>query len=392
MKSRWWKVGALLPSLMAVLLACDLAGRFLPVELFAFRTWEPALRRSAGGPGPFEPGAVVAKRSAYGDLAAMGSFRQLRQYHREEFRVDRLGYRNGFDIDKVRYAGVADGDSFAVAAGVREVETLAGQLTRLAGARFYNAGGLEPSDPKELTWLAAQLKIYSGVVVYELLERRARDFPPAMIDAAPAAGSPPPPAAPAKGAGRLPPWLEEVALKLSRPELSPLRLLEGKLVRSYLTDRLQPNPDTNRVVRETLANGDEMLFIERDLESVGDIPALSSAWSRYLAWFAQRLQAHNLRLVVLVVPNKYTVYGPLPGGAPRRPEGEGLLQRVEEALRSAGLPVVNVTAEFQARAAQQLARHEYLYWRDDTHWNASGISLAADAAWKGVQSMPAPRW
>src|SRR3954464_2000283 len=103
MERRWWQVGTLLPMLMAAALACELASRFLPLDLVAFRVWEPALQTTLGAPGPFEPGKVVRKRRAYGDLAALGNYRRLRQYHAEELHVDRLGFRNSYDIDHTLY-------------------------------------------------------------------------------------------------------------------------------------------------------------------------------------------------------------------------------------------------------------------------------------------------
>jgi hypothetical protein len=118
MRPGWWQVGTLLPLVMTVLLIGDVTGRFLPLELIAFRAWEPALRTSPGGPGPFEPGKVIVTRRSYGDLASIGNVWNVRQYHEEDFRVDRLGYRNSYDIDRVRYAGIVTGDSLVVATGV----------------------------------------------------------------------------------------------------------------------------------------------------------------------------------------------------------------------------------------------------------------------------------
>jgi hypothetical protein len=95
--------------------------------------------------------------------------------------------------------------------------------------------------------------------------------------------------------------------------------------------------------------------------------------------------------VVLLVPNKYTVYGPLTVGSPGAAEGGRLLAGIADRLRDSGVPGVDVTPLFAAQAAAGLPRHEYLYWRDDTHWNARGIRLAADAIWQEVRSTPAAR-
>jgi hypothetical protein len=383
--------------LMALVAGGDLAGRFLPLDLVAFRVWEPALQTTLGAPGPFEPGKVVVKRRAYGDLAAIGNFRRLRQYHDEELHVDRLGFRNADDIDRVAYSGIVTGDSFTVGHAEPEPATLPGQLTRLAGGRFYNAGaslppGPPPPDP--LASLAATLKLGPGVVVYELLERVARGAPPPRVDAPLVLYPPvpPPPAASAaRGESSFRPWLLGVAHRLSPWVESPLHIASVRVVKWFQDDVLEPNSYAGAVVRRELANGDEMLFIPWDLAPLGDPQSLAAAWGDYLAWYAGKLRQHDLQLVVLLVPNKYTVYGPLTADGPREPEGRRLLLGIADRLRSSGVPVVDITPIFAARGAEGLPRHEYLYWRDDTHWNASGIQLAVDAVWQEIQAIPAAR-
>ncbi len=392
---RFWQLGTLLPALMVLVLVADLAGRFLPLDLVAFRVWEPALRTTLSAPGPFEPGKVVRMRRAYGDLASMGNLRGLRQYHDEEFHVDRLGFRNGYDIDRERYLGIVTGDSFIVGHAEPEAETFSGQLTQLAGARFYNAGfslppGPPPPDP--LASLAQTLKLRPGLAIYELLERQARIAPPTRVDA-PVVAYPPGRAVNAANAAnapnaagafetrllptvhRLSPWVE-----------SPLHIETVRFLRWFQDDVFEPNGQRDAVVRRPLPGGDEMLFIPWDLGPVGDPEPLVTGWSDYLTWYAEKVRQHDLQLVVLLVPNKYTVYGPLTTGGPREPEGARLLAGLADRLRASGLPVVDVTPLFTAQAASGLPRHKYLYWRDDTHWNAAGIRLAAEAVWREIQS------
>jgi hypothetical protein len=379
MDRRWWQVGTLLPMLMAAAFAGELASRLLPLDLVAFRVWEPALRTTPGAPGPFEPGKVVTQQRAYGDLAALGNDRRLRQYHDETFHVDRLGFRNSYDVDHTVYAGIVTGDSFVVGHAEPEAATFSGRLTRLAGARFYNAGASLPPGaplPDVLASVAATLRIYPGLVVYELLERVARTPPPARLDM-PLVTYPP----------VLPglsfrPWLRGVARRFAPTVESPLHIASVRMVKWLEDDALRPNAHASAVVRRELTNGDEMLFLPWDLAPVGDVQPLAAAWSGYLSWYAGKLEGHGLKVVVLLVPDKYTVYGPLTPDGSWQPESGRLLAGIEDRLCSSGVAVVNITSLFRARAAEDLSRHEYLYWRDDTHWNARGIALAAEAVWR----------
>jgi hypothetical protein len=326
---------------------------------------------------------VVTKRRAYGDLAALGNDRRLRQYHDEAFHVDRLGFRNSYDVDHTVYAGIVTGESFAVAHAEPEPATLSGRLTRLAGARFYNAGASLPPGaplPDVLASVAATLRIRPGLVVYEMLERGARTPPPARLDTPLVIYSP------VITGPSFRPWLSGVASRFAPTVESPLHVASVRMMKWLEDDALRPNAHASAVVRRKLTNGDEMLFLPWDLDPVGDVQPLAAAWSGYLGWYAGKLRGHGLKVVVLLVPDKYTVYGPLTPDASWEPEGGRLLAGIEERLRSSGIPAVNVTSLFRARAAEGLSRHEYLYWRDDTHWNARGIALAADAVWQEVSA------
>jgi hypothetical protein len=48
-------------------------------------------------------------------------------------------------------------------------------------------------------------------------------------------------------------------------------------------------------------------------------------------------------------------------------------------LRSRGVNTVSLVGPLRQAAASGLGRGEYIYWRDDTHWNPRGIRIAAEA-------------
>jgi hypothetical protein len=368
---------------MAGCFACEVASRFLSLELVAFRTWEPALRTAAGGPGPFQPGRVFVKRNAYGDLASLGNQWRLRQYHDEEIHIDRLGYRNSYDLAATRFAGIVAGDSFVVATGLTEADTLPGQLARRGSAPYYNAGGPNWQTPTDVIALADELRLPSGVVVVSLLERRARYDVAAILAAPPfVPGGPAGPPAPSQ-VGRL----ASVAARFAPAAPSPLRIASEKTLKLLQDDVIRPNPYATAAVQATLLNGEAMLFLPSDLDPITDAAQIVRGWAAYFKDYADALRARHLRLVVALVPNKHTVYGPLTIDGPRGSEGASLLSSIEMALRAANVPVVNVTAELTERAAEALPLRRYVYWRDDTHWNADGVALAADAVWQAIARM-----
>ncbi|HEY4930138.1 MAG TPA: hypothetical protein VII23_01095 [Terriglobales bacterium] len=378
---------------MALVLVCDTLGRFVASDLIAFRTWEAALEQGLQlVPGHFKPKVEVRVHGAYGDLANMGNMRFMREYHDEELRTDELGFRNSYDIFDTQYGGVVLGDSFVVASSLPEGETLPIRLSQIANAHFYNAGGSGGLlMPDEAMTLAATLKMQPGVVVCELLERFARLSPPSgkKKTIVPFWAKYLQHAAPGGAADPIVPWLVSARVKLS-PENSPMTVLSERLVKRFKNGKLQPNTYANRVVHATLQNGDQMLFLPEDLEPVGDVNKISAAWAKYFEWYNNSLKQKGWKLVVCLVPNKYTVYGPIIEPPAEALPGVALNDRIAEQLESAGITVVNLTHHLRTQAAEGLAARKYVYWRDDTHWNAVGIDVAAEDLRKYVTNHDVP--
>jgi hypothetical protein len=177
---------------------------------------------------------------------------------------------------------------------------------------------------------------------------------------------------------------------LQRLRVSPLGVFASRVRRRAEDDRWLPNRSAARVLRARLRDGGtrgqggprELLFLaeERALARAGrpEAPVV-----RYAAWLAARLALQQRELLVVIVPQKYTVYAPLldegAGAAPAEGAGERYVDRVEARLRERGIAVVNVTGPLEAAARQALPRSAPVYWRDDTHWNAAGVLAAAQA-------------
>jgi len=77
---------------------------------------------------------------------------------------------------------------------------------------------------------------------------------------------------------------------------------------------------------------------------------------------------------IFFVPVKYRVYAPLMAQEIRSNVGWDYLAR---AANQAGVPVHDLTPVLQAEAARLLPQGQYVYWRDDSHWNCNGMRVAA---------------
>jgi acetyltransferase AlgX (SGNH hydrolase-like protein) len=98
--------------------------------------------------------------------------------------------------------------------------------------------------------------------------------------------------------------------------------------------------------------------------------------------FRDQLAARGIRLMVMPVPNKDSVY---PDRLTSRAEpGRGVLaprtQDLLDTLRAANVEVVDLFKEFgQARQQTGSAFQASLYLAQDTHWSPAGVDLAAKA-------------
>jgi acetyltransferase AlgX (SGNH hydrolase-like protein) len=361
------RVGTLIPWLIALCCSLEVASRFVPVESFAFRAWEP-MRIAPAPTGPFAANKTYVNPFSYGDLANLGHVRAPREYRYERFTTDAYGFRNPPELTSGKLGPVEAiliGESFAVGSGVADDQTLAAQIRAIGGHLTYNAGATSTIFLDDIRTIARRLNMRRGVVVYELLERQVPYDVASSATARLYKDGPPAPAP-----SRLD-WLERwwAAASISRTAV-----LVAKLRSLYSDAQDEGSP---LVANFHLDNGQRMLF------HTGIFWASDDAQRRispdYWVWLSAQLAKDHLKLVVLLVPEKLTVYQRHLTDSTAPKTESPALDQLERDLASAGVPVVNLRESFRARATQDMADRKYLYFLDDTHWNARGIGIAARA-------------
>jgi hypothetical protein len=361
------RLGWIIPRIILVFFLADIATRLTPLDGLSFRAWEP-LRRYRAPCGAFRVNSRYENGSSYGDLASLGNLPAMREYRHEVFSTDGFGFRRNADTgNDGPYRALLVGDSMSVGPGLTDNETLAARLERKWRTRVYNGASAE-TDPQGLNhilFLTQRLHITEGTVIYEYLERH--DLPRAeeLVDLSSSSSWPC-----ESWRSRFSVWLEGFS------EISGLQIVAERVYKSLSNDLIFPNPFKSSVERKTLKNGEPILFYPEDIRSSRMRRSVDVSGFQE---FAAELQKRNLRLVVLLVPNKYTVYGPLLKDDDAL-EGETplFLNEVEKALREASIPVVNLVNLFRQKAQEDYKRHVYIYWRDDIHWNSRGVELAAE--------------
>jgi len=379
-----WRLGVLVPVTIGCAFAADLTLRMLPHDLFSFRAWEAT--RTPGEDAPFIRNHRYHSDRTYGNLAAVGNLRAFRQYRSVTFTTDELGYANAPDLARRGgAAAIVFGSSFAAGSELGDDSTLAAQLARQTGRTVYNAGGGDPNFA-EIRWLARRLVAPGGLVILEYPERGDVPF-----------------ITPVHVTHRTARCREVIAPRLTgvcsvlgwlarHAAVSPVQILAQRGLKLLQDDRWLPNPYAGTVLQARLRDGQGMLFLAQERVAfhlaAPDAPAV-----RYVRWLDRKLGRENFRVLVVLVPRKYTVYAPLLDPPDPGPDQSApYLDRVEQGLRAAGIPVVNLTARFRAAATAALGRGGAgggsIYFPDDTHWNAAGAALAArDIArtWGGLE-------
>ena len=370
-------LGRLIPMVLAVFFAFDVGLRHLPLDLISFRAWE-VLTQYASYDASFEPNLHFRSEVDFGDLANLANLPELREYRPgTTFTTDSFGFRNS---PSSVLGGIPDalllGDSFGVGSTVDDTETPAVQLGSLSGCRIYNAAGGLDLQLEQVVTLAQRLGMKRGLVIDMVLEsaiflRRASPPPAGMYERVVSAA---------------PESLREPLIRLRGLwTISPLKILVNRGIRVLENDRVLPNSYAAPVIQRTLRTGEKVLFVREDIEYARNVLAVATdRWTR----FASRLEQVGLTFVVVLVPRKYTVYQPLLIEEEPLPADQlgGTLTRLEQRIRDAGIPVVNVTAAFRGHAGRELDHGRYLYWRDDTHWNARGIGVAAAEIARGLRT------
>jgi SGNH hydrolase-like domain, acetyltransferase AlgX len=368
-----WSIGRLLPRLMLFFFLLDLILRFLPLDPLTFRAWEAMFRHYPNAVGPFIPNKHYHRDNSYGVVAGIGNLPALRHYHSVDFTTDAYGFHNPPALAHDNAIGIVVGDSFVVGSEFPEEQSLSAQLTQRFGGYFYNAGSPQPLHLRSLEAVAQRLGLHHGPVIFEFVESRAQQDPPS---ATPDGG---------RGAAQTfffralgQEWTDRLGTPLNELHSSPLLAISAKLEKKIQNDILLPNSFGSFVIQEKLRNGEPIVFLPAEFKSPSDPRKAADRWAAYFAWYTAQLRNDGLDLVVLLVPNRATIYAPLLA-QPRDVSGSHAnLEDLANAFQNAGVRTVSLEPRFARDAALLLDQKKYLYFLDDTHWNGNGTVVAAD--------------
>lgn len=354
-----------LPAILLAACVADGVTRAMPMTTWTFRAWE-GLMANRQPATPFEPMGRFDSAKTFGDLANMGNLPWMRVFRHETFTIDAYGFRNPSGrAESGTVSVLLLGDSFAAGSGVADALTLGGQLTSAWGLETYTLAPILPSLPA-LASFTGMLQMKPGAWVVH---------PQTNLYSEAQAWS----ASPVRYPASTP--LQRFRQSM-RSEVPPMRILVNQMWKSLQNDGWLENPFRSAVHRQRLHNGDDLLFIAGESAP----PTVAPETARQIATqvqYAAKLDAEasrlGLRYLAVLVPVKTGAYQHLFDVPGVTPVPYGMIAETERQMRAAGIRVLNLFGPLTERATALLPRHQFVYWRDDTHWSPSGIGAAAEA-------------
>jgi hypothetical protein len=379
-KPRRWSVSRLTVALLAGWVAADLGLRLLPPEWFDIidaeiaRQWHPI-------DAPFTANRRFYSNTYRGDETIVGNLKPTETASLRTFRTDELGFRYTPAVRPGEPPEVIAlrGFSYTWGALLDDQETFTAGLARGLGVNVYNGAWFheDPERPADVRRLLRKLGAQPSVAVYVHLEPNGHErswHAPSRVDRMGEAvlGS-----RYADVASRAD-WLRRTLRAWL--EMSPLTAMAKRASRAVHDGRILTNPRANAVVSFPLPNGTRLLNRAGDFRRVMNPPdnRTVAARAEYIEDWSKALAQDGMATIVVLVPEKMSVYGPALG---LRLAEDPYLNRLERELRRRGLRTVNMLPLLRASAPHDLATGKLAYFREDQHWNAEGVSrIAAEAA------------
>jgi hypothetical protein len=289
-------------------LTLDLVLRGLPHEWFDPHPIDLATARS-GRHSSFTPNFERVFPNWEGDGAREANLPPTERRTAYKITTDSLGFRRYPLASPSKPPDVLFllGRSYLVGAALSDEETLPAAFTRASGLDAYNGAG--SNSPEDLDWLLERLPGPPSMAVLVLLEDdqlipARRDGLSARLEIHPALEP---------DAKALFEWLNDAQRSLHQwLAASPLKTLASRLIKSVSDDRILPNEGRLGGRQLRLPDGRSMLFRHYEVQpaQVGRTDQDLERLAGYAEWWRDELARRGIGSWVLLMPSRYTIYGP----------------------------------------------------------------------------------
>ncbi len=370
----WKNFSVLTATMVLAVLAGEAALNVIPLEARFYRPHEMLFDEYSEVERGYPANIEVEMTMPHGDLVAISPIapRSLWQSRHVKVKTDSLGFVNYEDYHGQPFILV--GDSFVEGIGNTQEDVLSEQLRRDYGIEAYNMA--HPGEPNYYARLIAaadaRFKTDPRLVLF-LYE--GNDFPgPPIINAEEEMSF-----------ARLARWYYGSYSSFFTAMVADTKLYQtwqglyqrvSVLAQEYFTG--EPRVIVRKVGPQDV--GFREIYVE-----VTDRPSYDG----------HEMYDHDLKPVlpsvslIVFVPTKYRVYRDLTSPPATQPAADAQWEYTVRLGQEFGIPVLNLTEPLKAESARLLENGEMTYWRDDSHWNAQGIAVAARELAKALKGLPA---
>jgi alginate O-acetyltransferase complex protein AlgJ len=343
------------------LLAVGIELFVLPIDFFTFRVWEALLIRELRSilPGHFYPRMEIVKLETGGDLTHDTSFSISR---RVTWITDRYGYRKK-DSEGIKPWVVIVGDSNIMGTRLTQEEMLSEVLEQKLKVPVYPYAPVGSINTflKDLRFI----KNPPGVVIVSIIEREILNMPfPKLSEKRERFLS----FYEWRDRIRQTKWIQSAGVLLDR-------LLKMNML-NYVRARIW-----NRAIVDFChfpSKFGPMYFVQGEAANKEVSHEHFHKTIKTIEAYNQVLKEKGIRFIFLPIPNKENIYHDfLPN--PRRPV---FLERLIQELKKRKIETVDTQKAFGDEYRKNSA---LLFFLDDSHWNPSGVRLAADRTVKLIE-------
>jgi hypothetical protein len=374
----YWSTGRVVPRLLATIAILMAGSGLLPLSWFGFSDFQIA-RQMPPPDSPFVPNLRIASDRYSGGYALAGNLPSSENRRRRTFTTDALGFRWTPEVRPGEPPGIIvfRGFSFVWGGSLSDEETLPAELARQLQVNAYNGARFldDVEQPPDFDRLTAKLAVRPKLAIYVHLEQDAHVLAWHEDSTLDRLGK--------RIAERPYRMLSEFAGETKRSalnwvRLSPMIQLSTRARKALQNDAILPNVYRKKIAAYETPDGGRMLFENAELERAAAV--VDDATIRDRAAFIASWHGHMLRRgmnsLVLLIPDKVSVYGPELGIGTQNPL---FLDRLERELGRRGVPAINGLTVLRPTAAADLASGQLSYWRDDGHWTPLGVQRIARA-------------
>lgn len=333
----------------------------LPIDIFTFRVWEALLIREFRSilPGHFYPRMEIIKLETGGDLAHDTPFAIPK---RVKWITDRYGYRKK-DVRRTKPQVVIIGDSNVAGIGLTQEEMFSEVLEAKLKVPVY------PYAPVgSINTFLKDLRFKKNppqVVIVSNIERDIPNLPfPKLSQRREHFLS----FYEWRDEIKQNRWVQSIGVTLDRLfRMNMLNYIRAKVGNATLRDYYH-----------FPSKFGPMLFVQGEAANKEVPTERLHKVVETLEAYNQILRKRNIRFIFLPIPNKENIYHDfLPN--PRRPV---FLEQLIQKLKSRKIEVVDTQKAFEDEYRNNSA---LLFFLDDSHWNPSGVRLAADRTVKLIE-------